>query len=173
MPSMTLVKPNLHRVDVDARQMLFHIPSSSLFELDALSRDLLALFDRHGRVTPQVVAAELAGRYPDDEIAGLIAEFKSLEIIAEAGAVARINPAVAQVRKFPLTTIVLNVNTGCNLSCTYCYKEDLATPSKGERMAVETAIKRPRSSRSSCCCANRPTSRTTTWCSSAANRCRT
>ena len=141
MPSMTLVKPNLHRVDVDARQMLFHIPSSSLFELDALSRDLLALFDRHGRVTPQVIAAELAGRYPDDEIAGLIAEFKSLEIIAEAGAVARINPAVAQVRKFPLTTIVLNVNTGCNLSCTYCYKEDLATPSKGERMAVETAIK--------------------------------
>ena len=34
---------------------------------------------------------------------------------------------------------MLNVNTGCNLSCTYCYKEDLTTPSKGSRMEAETA----------------------------------
>jgi uncharacterized protein len=141
MKTMTLVRPNLHRVDVDARQMLFHIPSSSLFELDGLSRDLLALFDRHERVTPAILAEELAGRYGADEVAELVAEFKSLEIIAEQGVAARINPAPQPVRKFPLTTIVLNVNTGCNLSCTYCYKEDLATPSKGRKMALETAVK--------------------------------
>ena len=43
------------------------------------------------------------------------------------------------VGALPLTTVVLNVNTGCNLSCTYCYKEDLAVPSAGEKMGLDTA----------------------------------
>jgi len=30
-------------------------------------------------------------------------------------------------------------DTGCNLSCTYCYKEDLDTPDQGRRMSLETA----------------------------------
>ena len=46
-----------------------------------------------------------------------------------------------EIETFPLTTIVLNVNTGCNLACSYCYKEDLAVPSKGQKMAFETARK--------------------------------
>lgn len=36
---------------------------------------------------------------------------------------------------------MLNVNTGCNLGCTYCYKEDLATPARGERMSFATAAR--------------------------------
>ena len=35
--------------------------------------------------------------------------------------------------------MVLNVNTGCNLSCTYCYKEDLDKPSAGKKMSIATA----------------------------------
>lgn len=139
MGAMTLVKPNLHRVDVDARQMLFHIPSSSIFELDGLSRELLALFDSHDQVTPEYLAP-LCERYSQQEVSEALEELLTLEVISESGAVARINPEPQKVSKFPLTTVVLNVNTGCNLSCTYCYKEDLTTPSKGEKMALETAI---------------------------------
>jgi uncharacterized protein len=40
----------------------------------------------------------------------------------------------------PLTTVVLNVNTGCNLSCSYCYKEDLDTPANGRKMQLQTAV---------------------------------
>jgi uncharacterized protein len=40
-----------------------------------------------------------------------------------------------------LTTVVLNVNTGCNLSCAYCYKEDLTTPDGGRRMDLGTATR--------------------------------
>ncbi|SIQ15769.1 quinohemoprotein amine dehydrogenase maturation protein [Marinobacterium stanieri] len=140
MGAMTLVKPNLHRVDVDARQMLFHIPSSSIFELDDLGRELLQLFDRHEQVSHQQLA-ELHARYSQEAVSEVIEELRSLEVISEPGAVARINPDPQKVEQFPLTTVVLNVNTGCNLSCTYCYKEDLTTPSKGEKMAYETAIK--------------------------------
>jgi uncharacterized protein len=45
------------------------------------------------------------------------------------------------IKSYPLSTIVLNVNTGCNLGCTYCYKEDLAVPARGERMSFETAAR--------------------------------
>jgi uncharacterized protein len=40
-----------------------------------------------------------------------------------------------------LSTLVLNVNTGCNLSCTYCYKEDLAKPAAGRKMDFATAAR--------------------------------
>ncbi|WP_205172411.1 quinohemoprotein amine dehydrogenase maturation protein, partial [Burkholderia sp. LMG 13014] len=47
--------------------------------------------------------------------------------------------AVKRVERTAIDTVVLNVNTGCNLSCTYCYKEDLDTPSAGRRMDIDTA----------------------------------
>ncbi|NVK44226.1 MAG: quinohemoprotein amine dehydrogenase maturation protein [Oceanospirillaceae bacterium] len=140
MGAMTLVKPNLHRIDVDARQMLFHVPSSSIFELDDLSRELLSLFDRHGEVTDELLAP-LNVRFGAGDVEEAISEFRALEMIVGEGVVGRLNPEPQKVTKFPLTTVVLNVNTGCNLSCTYCYKEDLTTPSKGELMGLDTAIK--------------------------------
>ncbi len=138
---MTLVKPNLHRIDVDARQMLLHVPSSSLFELDGLTSELLALFDRDEVLTAETVRSGLGGRYPTEAIAEAIDELRALEVVTEVGASARINQLPRTVTRFPLTTVVLNVNTGCNLSCTYCYKEDLATPAHGRKMAYDTAIK--------------------------------
>ena len=36
---------------------------------------------------------------------------------------------------------MLNVNTGCNLSCTYCYKEDLEKPANGRKMDFVTAAR--------------------------------
>ncbi len=91
MGAMTLVKPNLHRVDVDARQMLFHIPSSSIFELDDLGRELLQLFDRHEQVTHQHLA-DLHARYSQEAVSEVIEELRTLEVISAPGVVARINP---------------------------------------------------------------------------------
>ncbi|ANG63451.1 quinohemoprotein amine dehydrogenase maturation protein [Marinobacterium aestuarii] len=139
MGTMSLVKPNLHRIDVDARQMLFHVPSSSIFELDELSREMLGVFDQHDAVTDELLAP-LVSRFGREGLDEALAEFKALEMIVDEGVVARINAKPQKVTKFPLTTVVLNVNTGCNLSCTYCYKEDLTIPSKGELMGYDTAI---------------------------------
>jgi uncharacterized protein len=43
------------------------------------------------------------------------------------------------IDEFPLSTVVLNVSTGCNLACSYCYKSDLATPAAAQTMSFETA----------------------------------
>jgi uncharacterized protein len=135
---LVLVKPNLHLVDVGRRRMLFHVPSSSLFELDELGVELLALLDARPGVSMPEIVGTLAGRYGEHALAETIEEFSALEILAEGRG--RINLTPRSVEKFPLTTIVLNVNTGCNLSCTYCYKEDLTTPAHGRRMSLETAV---------------------------------
>lgn len=138
MGTMALVKPNMHLVDVEEQRMLFHVPTSSLFELDGISSEMLELFSDHEKVTPELVQNRFEGRYQPGEVIETIEELKTLEILADGEG--RINLKPKPVKQFPLTTMVLNVNTGCNLSCTYCYKEDLTTPSKGTKMAFDTAV---------------------------------
>ncbi len=67
----------------------------------------------------------------------MVEELAGLEILrGEGPGAGKARPAIGRL---PLTTVVLNVNTGCNLSCTYCYKEDLDTPANGRKMDVATA----------------------------------
>lgn len=134
---LTLVTENLHEVQVDGRRMLFHIPTTSLFELDGLAARVIDRF----RLRPTQTAVELARDLdcPSAEVEETMAEMVSLEILSDSGR-ARIRPQ-PRIDAFPLTTLVLNVNTGCNLSCSYCYKEDLDTPSAGKKMAFDTAAR--------------------------------
>ncbi len=138
MQAMRLVEHNLHEVAVGDRRMLFHVPTTSLFELDPLSGDLLDLFRDRGDVTAAAVQARFDGHYRPGEVVGAIQDLVALDILNDGGAARAERPPV-KIENFPLSTIVLNVNTGCNLSCSYCYKEDLASPADGDRMGFETA----------------------------------
>ena len=81
---------------------------------------------------------EARGEFDADEVAGTIRDLIALELVDD-GRPAGAKALAHTFERFPLTTVVLNVNTGCNLSCTYCYKEDLDKPSAGKKMAFETA----------------------------------
>lgn len=131
--ALNLNEYNFHQLEVDGRQLLFHIPSSSLFESDpTLSRVLAAL-----RAGGAMSAGELSRRLGGVAVDEVVQELLQLGILSGEAAAAPVDfPALG---KLPLTTVVLNVNTGCNLSCTYCYKEDLAAPSDGEKMQLQTA----------------------------------
>lgn len=133
-----LVERNIHEVCVDSRRMLFHIPSSSLFQLDDLSGELIDLFKKWPDRSHNEVLQDLQPRFEAIDISETFGELQSLEVISNGQP---LTPETPQFRlnNFPLTTLVLNVNTGCNLSCSYCYKEDLTTPSKGEKMGLATA----------------------------------
>ena len=136
--ALRLNEHNFHEVEVDERRMLFHIPSSGLFEADAVSSAVIAELRRGGGLSEQDLGERLAGCAEPGQVSGVLCDLQSLDIVTrdvEQG------PAVfPSVGALPLTTVVLNVNTGCNLSCTYCYKEDLATPSAGEKMTLDTAV---------------------------------
>jgi uncharacterized protein len=129
---------NAHRVAVGGRDLLFHVPTTALFELDALDAEVLSFFAEAGKADQAALRARFAEADPAalaERLRGLI----DLDILTDGRPPAPERPAI-RIEAFPLSTIVLNVNTGCNLACSYCYKEDLATPSKGQRMALETAI---------------------------------
>ena len=55
MGELRLQEPNLHEVRVGARRMLFHVPTTSLYELDDLSGELLDLFRDRTDVSAQDV----------------------------------------------------------------------------------------------------------------------
>ena len=136
--ALELNEHNFHEVTVDSRRLLFHIPSSSLFEADAASSAVIAELRRGASLSEEDLGQRLSGRLDGSLLSGVLCDLQSLDIVTRdgSGAVA-VFPTVGAL---PLTTVVLNVNTGCNLSCTYCYKEDLATPSAGEKMGLDTAV---------------------------------
>lgn len=131
---------NFHDVELDGRRMLFHIPSSGLFELDDVGRSLIDFFKESEKVTLESVQEHFSDRLAFADIAQTLDSFCELSILGETPARPDTGMQV-NIREFPLSTVVLNVNTGCNLSCTYCYKEDLVAPSKGIKMNFETARK--------------------------------
>lgn len=138
MGTLTLVRHNAHRVDVDGHAMLMHVPTTSLFELDGVARDVYDLFRSISTVDPALMRAELGQRHTPDMLSDCLQSFLALDILRDAEA-AEIPRPIVKVDEIPLSTIILNVNTGCNLACTYCYKEDLTTPAKGQKMGFETA----------------------------------
>lgn len=135
---LNLVEHNLHEVQVGDTRMLFHIPSSSLFALDNLTSGVLDRL-RSGAETAESLITGLSNRFSEQEITETVRELLALELVND-GRPLTDDIGTRQVDQFPLTTVVLNVNTGCNLSCTYCYKEDLDIPSAGRKMELQTAV---------------------------------
>jgi uncharacterized protein len=132
---------NGHVVVAGDEAFLLHVPTTAVFALDALALAVIEACRRPGGRDPARLEAELAGRFAAARVRALCDELKSLEVLAPAGRVAPANPVPARLKSTPLSTLVLNVNTGCNLACTYCYKEDLAKPAAGRKMTAETAAR--------------------------------
>lgn len=128
---------NAHRVQAGGRWLLFHVPSTAVFELDALECALLDHLAAGQRTSRQALLERFGGAEPQ-AVLDRLRQFADLGIVVDdAWTPMRAEPV--RLERFPLSTLVLNVNTGCNLSCTYCYKEDLDSPAAGRRMDFETA----------------------------------
>ena len=138
MTGLSFNSENVHDLHLNGGHILFHVPTTGLFQLDELGSDLLALLRSGHSVNESEVKQGLGSRHSPNDIAEIMEEFTALGIIGDT---VPNNPLPKTIDEFPLSTIILNVNTGCNLSCTYCYKEDLTDAASGERMDFETARK--------------------------------
>jgi len=136
--AVELVPHNLHRVAVDGRELLFHVPTTSLFELDVLAREVLDLVAA-APLSLAALQAKLAARHEAEAVAEVVDELAACEVLRDTAAEARAPAARKRVSSFPLTTVVLNVATGCNLACGYCFKEDLTSVAKSQVMDFATA----------------------------------
>ncbi|MDH3472915.1 MAG: quinohemoprotein amine dehydrogenase maturation protein [Rhodospirillales bacterium] len=139
LKALRLARQDVHEVRVDGRRILFHIPTTSLFEMDEVGAGVFDLFSERDCVSEPDVRERFDGRFPPERVIETLQDFIDLEVVTETGRGRGDRPPV-RIKDYPISTMVLNVNTGCNLSCTYCYKEDLAAPADGERMEFETAV---------------------------------
>lgn len=136
---LNVIDVNLHEIDVNGRSLLFHIPSTSLFERDALTGAILEQLRQQPQEESALVAT-LSEDYAEESVKSALFELQRLSLVSEDSSSGATVFEPLKLDSVPLTTVVLNVNTGCNLSCSYCYKEDLDTPQNQRKMELQTAI---------------------------------
>lgn len=140
---MTLLgRREYHPFEAAGARFVYLVPSAGVFRLDEASAAVLEALDE-APVESDALIARLSDRFAETEIRGTLDELAGIRAI---GPVARAEPAPPQPtppRRIPLTTLVVNVTSKCNLSCTYCYEygEDriVAEGAKPRFMNEETA----------------------------------
>ena len=137
MASLQLQKHNYRAVGKDGQRFLLHVPTTSLFELDKAADSVLELLEETGAVSEQAVRARFDGIFSPGEVCDCLADFLALGIISGARKDYAIAPK--EITHAPIDTLVLTLTTGCNLGCTYCYREDLSTPRAADVMEDATA----------------------------------
>ncbi len=131
-----------HRFEADGAPYVYLVPSAAIFRLDDPS---LAVLDALGEadIAPDALVGSLTPRFEAPVVQNAIGELLGARAIRSVAApVETIKPKPPK-KRIPLTTLVLNVTSKCNLACTYCYEygEDrVVEPSKKPRfMTEETA----------------------------------
>ena len=118
-----------HRFAGDGAPYVYLVPSAAVFRLDDVSVSVLdALGERD--YEPAELALALAPRFPLPEVKDAVEELVRVRAInaferrdtPPTTAAAVTPPPVAPRKRVPLTTLVVNVTSKCNLSCTYCYE---------------------------------------------------
>ena len=88
LDSLRLVPHNLHDVRVADRRVLFHVPTTALFEADAVTCAMIDFFRGRPAVSAEEVRRQFEGRYDADEVAGALRDLIELEVVQPADAAA-------------------------------------------------------------------------------------
>ena len=119
-----------HAFSGDGSPYVYLVPSAAVYRLDEASVAVLdTLGDRD--VAPADLARSLGDRFPLPEVKSAIEELVRIRAVKAfeapvspppAAAPIAAAPAIPPKKRVPLTTLVVNVTSKCNLSCTYCYE---------------------------------------------------
>lgn len=118
---MLLRRGEYHRFIADGSPHVYLVPSAAVFRLDNASTAILdALGDDD--VAPHDLEGRLIDRFPLADVRDTITELLSARAIRSVDAPLPVVRAELPKKRIPLTTLVLNVTSKCNLSCKYCYE---------------------------------------------------
>jgi uncharacterized protein len=130
---------------------LYLVPSAAVVKLDATTSAVLGALEEHDAPAREV-ADRLAAFFPIEDVRSAVEELLTVRAIKTVAAPTPTpqNPEPAAIaaetkkkRSIPLSTLVLNVTSKCNLSCGYCYEygEDkiVEAKTKPRFMSEETA----------------------------------
>ena len=124
-----------HAFEADGAPYVYLVPSAAVFRLDDAS---VAVLDALGDadVEPNDLVRGLSGRFPVADVRATVEDLLNVRAVRLVDKPVEVPVASPPRKRIPLTTLVLNVTSKCNLSCTYCYEY-------GEDKIVE-ASRKPR-----------------------------
>jgi uncharacterized protein len=124
-----------HAFEADGAPYVYLVPSAAIFRLDDAS---VAVLDALGQkdVEPNELVRELSERFPVADVRATVEDLLNVRAVRLVDKPIEVPVASPPRKRIPLTTLVLNVTSKCNLSCTYCYEY-------GEDKIVE-ASRKPR-----------------------------
>jgi uncharacterized protein len=137
MGSLQLQRHNYRAVGALRRRVLLHVPTTSVFELDRVADDVLAFIETQHAVDAAALQARFDGTHAPGAVCDALADFVALGVVAPSRKNYQIAPR--PVVQAPIGTLVLTLTTGCNLGCSYCYREDLQSPKAARVMDEKTA----------------------------------
>jgi uncharacterized protein len=122
-----------HAFSGDGAPFLYLVPSAAVYRLDDTSQAVLDEIG-DGDVGANTLADSLSTRFAMQDVRAAIEELvrvRAIRMVAEPVQVIKAEPPR---KRIPLTTLVVNVTSKCNLACTYCYEY-------GEDKIVEASTK--------------------------------
>ena len=124
-----------HAFEADGAPYVYLVPSAAVFRLDDAS---VAVLDALGEraVEPNELVRGLSERFPAADVRATVEDLLNVRAVRLVDKPVEVPVASPPRKRIPLTTLVLNVTSKCNLSCTYCYEY-------GEDKIVE-ASRKPR-----------------------------
>lgn len=124
---------DFHVFTVEGKDLLLHVPTSRVFQIDQLIRTLLELCSEE--VSEEVLIRHLEPQYPQEQIREAIEELKGIGGIDESCR------SVDQTSEDELRieNVMLNLAEVCNLSCTYCFAEQGDYGQEAKFMSWEVA----------------------------------
>ncbi|MGQ0646946.1 MAG: quinohemoprotein amine dehydrogenase maturation protein [Gemmatimonadaceae bacterium] len=130
---MLLRRGEFHAFDADGAPHVYLVPSAAVFRLDGPSAAVLdALGDED--LAHHALVERLAPRFAAPLVEETVQELIAAQAIRTVAAPPPRSQAEGPRKRIPLTTLVMNVTSKCNLSCKYCYEY-------GEDRIVEAAAK--------------------------------
>jgi uncharacterized protein len=110
-----------HPFSAHGARYLYLVPSAAVVRLDDAAAAVLEVLGAGPRARADIAAA-LESRFPPDTVRSSVAELMEIRAIGPEKAPPERTLKVLPPADFPLTTMVLNVTSKCNLACTYCYE---------------------------------------------------
>lgn len=132
-----------HHFEAAGGHFLYLVPSAGVFRIDAPSYAVLEELEE-ARRTPSELRSVLSPRFGADRVDSAIAELTQVQAIRPVDRAEDRMLPILPPQDFPLTTMVLNVTSKCNLACTYCYEygEDRIVPESGKPRFMSEEVAR-------------------------------
>jgi uncharacterized protein len=104
-----------HVLTVESLDILLHIPTSRIFKIDHLTKEVCKYY-KEG-ISNEDIVKKLESKYSSEQVSKVINEISFINTSNKTVNV--INPVSED--EFKIENICLNIAEACNLSCDYCY----------------------------------------------------